>query len=227
MHDTTTSTIGHGGTNHGDSATSHGHRSDSHRGGSRRRSTPPPSVTIAALVAATRRGCGRAETDLYDHYRPMVEAVAHRHGLDDHGSADVVQRSWLKARQGLSGLRRDDRFGPWLAAIARNESINLIRTQSREVGLPETDLVDEHLGGLDGLLVADEEHRRVHDALAHLDPADRELIRLLFEEGRNYRDVARALDRPMGSIGPTRARVLRRLRALMTVAGPAPMLAAA
>ena len=104
-----------------------------------RGTTRAPSTTghdLTTMVAAARNGCPTAEAALYDHHRPMVTAVARRHGLDEHQCADVVQRAWLKARQNLPGLRRDDRFGPWLAAIARNESVSVIRSTAKEVGLP-------------------------------------------------------------------------------------------
>ncbi|MEL6984327.1 MAG: sigma-70 family RNA polymerase sigma factor, partial [Actinomycetota bacterium] len=138
---------------------------------------------LAALVAAARTGCANAETDLYDQHLAMLTKVARRHGLDEHQCADVVQRSWLKARQGLDGLRRDDRFGPWLAAIARNESISMLRASAREVGFPDHDLADDRTASPDRHLVRAEEWAMLRAAMARLDPADRELVRLLFEEG--------------------------------------------
>lgn len=170
---------------------------------------------LAALVAAARRGCASAETDLYDQHLPMVTKVARRHGLNEHQCADVIQRSWLKARQGLDGLRRDDRFGPWLAAIARNESISMLRATAREVGFPDHDLADDRSTSPDQHLLRSEEWATLRAAMARLDPADRELVRLLFEEGLAYQQVATVLGKPMGSIGPTRGRILRRLRHLI------------
>lgn len=182
--------------------------------------------TTAELVAAARNGCLAAETSLYDHHRPMVVKVARRHGLDEHQCADVVQRAWLKARQGLDGLRRDDRFGPWLAAIARNESISMIRSTSREVGLPEHDLADDGERSPDRHVMKTEEQGMLRAAMTHLDPGERELVRLLFEEDLAYQQVAKVLGKPMGSIGPTRGRVLRRLRYLIESDGLVPATAA-
>ncbi len=195
-------------------------------GAARAGTTGSERPTTAQLVSAARNGCAAAETTLYDHHRPMVVKVARRHGLDDHQCADVVQRSWLKARQGLDGLRRDDRFGPWLAAIARNESISMIRSTSREVGFPDHDLADEHQGAPDRHLMQTEERGMLQAAMTHLDPGERELVRLLFVEGLAYQQVAKVLGKPMGSIGPTRGRVLRRLRHLIEMDGLVPATAA-
>jgi DNA-directed RNA polymerase specialized sigma24 family protein len=45
-------------------------------------------------------------------------------------------------------------------------------------------------------------------------------MRLLVEDDRpNYREISRKLGMPIGSIGPTRARILARLRTALEEAG--------
>ena len=53
----------------------------------------------------------------------------------------------------------------------------------------------------------------MRSAFATLAPRDRALLTLLVAEPpRSYEEIARELDMPIGSIGPTRARCLERLR---------------
>jgi DNA-directed RNA polymerase specialized sigma24 family protein len=50
-------------------------------------------------------------------------------------------------------------------------------------------------------------------ALMDLRPADRRLVLLLSKDDRpDYRTISALVDRPVGSIGPTRQRALERLR---------------
>ncbi len=61
------------------------------------------------------------------------------------------------------------------------------------------------------------ERREISDgvraALARLDADDRRLLLLLDgDESLSYRDVSDRVQRPVGSLGPTRQRLLRRLR---------------
>ena len=50
-------------------------------------------------------------------------------------------------------------------------------------------------------------------AFERLRPSDQQLLRMLFDEdAAGYREISAALELPVGSIGPTRARALRRLR---------------
>jgi RNA polymerase sigma factor (sigma-70 family) len=55
-------------------------------------------------------------------------------------------------------------------------------------------------------------------AMEQLDERSRALMQMLFhddDERMSYHEVARQLDLPVGSIGPTRARCLAKLRRLM------------
>jgi DNA-directed RNA polymerase specialized sigma24 family protein len=65
----------------------------------------------------------------------------------------------------------------------------------------------------DARLLAAERRAAVQVAVTSLPARDRTLLGLLYQEERpSYSEVGRALRIPIGSIGPTRGRVLERLR---------------
>jgi RNA polymerase sigma factor (sigma-70 family) len=70
---------------------------------------------------------------------------------------------------------------------------------------------DEVLGELQDLA-------RVRAAIDLLDPRSRQLIELLFlqDDPLPYDEVARRMNMPEGSIGPTRARCLAKIRQCLT-----------
>jgi len=62
-------------------------------------------------------------------------------------------------------------------------------------------------------LIRQERRRAVRDGLAELKPEQRELLLLLHAEPRlSYQGISRRLNIPTGSIGPTRAQCLAKLR---------------
>ena len=62
-------------------------------------------------------------------------------------------------------------------------------------------------------LLRQERRRAVRDGLAELKPEQRELLLLLHAEPPvSYQEISRRLGIPTGSIGPTRARCLEKLR---------------
>ncbi len=69
----------------------------------------------------------------------------------------------------------------------------------------------------DAQLAALQEHDRLRQAVDRLEPRVRQFVELLFlqDEPLPYAEIAARLGIPEGSIGPTRARCLAKLRKLM------------
>jgi RNA polymerase sigma factor (sigma-70 family) len=115
--------------------------------------------------------------------------------------------------------------GAWLAATARNEAIRTLRRSARFAPLEDdVDWPDELQPPLDARLVEAERDAALTAAFASLPERCRRLLRLLIaDEGLSYEEVAAVLGVPIGTVGPTRARCLdrlRRSRELARISGP-------
>jgi RNA polymerase sigma factor (sigma-70 family) len=117
-------------------------------------------------------------------------------------------------------LREPEKVGSWLTTTARHEAIRVARLASRDVLVDpwaELDAVDTDWGPLEAI----EEHeliQAVQAALAQLPTRCRTLLVSLAAESPSYAEISDRLGIPIGSIGPTRARCLDKLRALMASA---------
>ncbi|MCW0214151.1 MAG: sigma-70 family RNA polymerase sigma factor [Pseudonocardia sp.] len=173
------------------------------------------------LVEAAGRGLPQAWDELVTRYGGFVRAVAARYRLQEADAADAVQNTWLRALERLPSLHDPERLGGWLATIASRECLALIRRARRE--LPDGDVaVDVAVPGPgpETLVLAAEIRAAVGAAVADLPAPRRELIdHLFYRTDHGYRAVARALDMPTGSIGPTRGRVLATLQSTLESAG--------
>ncbi len=116
----------------------------------------------------------------------------------------------------LHRLENPCAVGAWLATTARRESLRLLQMTTHDLptdeplGIDEPD-VDAHVGP--DAVRDDEPTEVLRLALDALPPRDRALLELLYREpALTYEKVAAALGIPVGSIGPTRARALARLR---------------
>jgi RNA polymerase sigma factor (sigma-70 family) len=164
------------------------------------------------LLEGCRRGDRRAWADLLDDYERLVFSIPLRYGLSREDAADISQLTFTELLQSLAVLRDDERLVGWLATVARRQSWRLLERRRRETtveDLPEEVEVDPS-----ETWTRDE---WLYDGLLALDHRCRELIVALYLSGESsaYADVARRLGRPIGSIGPTRARCLERLRAAL------------
>lgn len=81
----------------------------------------PSSTTLdSELVVQARAGNESAFDQLYQRYYERIGVfLAHMVGNSEVGS-ELAQETFLKAWQGLAGLRDDARFGSWLYRIATN-----------------------------------------------------------------------------------------------------------
>jgi RNA polymerase sigma factor (sigma-70 family) len=131
----------------------------------------------------------------------------------------VVQTTWLRLVEHLDRLQDPSRVGAWLATTARRECLRVLRDSARQVPteeLPETPVNAE----LDAALLAAERDRALWQAFGGLSERCQALLRILVADPPpSYEEIGAALDMPIGSIGPTRARCLERLRGLAETAG--------
>ena len=113
-----------------------------------------------------------------------------------------------------SKLREPAAVSGWLATTARRYCLRLLQSHVREL-LTEDPPASEtgHDGRLDADILAAERRAALDASLARLTDRQRDLMTLLLDEPElSYETVGRRLGLPVGSIGPTRARLLSRLR---------------
>ena len=184
------------------------------------------AAVIAGLVDRARTGDQRALAALIDRCTPMVRGVARRYLRRPSDIDDVAQEVWLAFTRHLHRIESPASTRAWLVRVATHAAWRVQRKA------PRADLVAdvEDQAALDdteetGLRRAGHGEARVavRTALAGLAPRERRLIELLVAEDRpDYRTVATLVGRPVGSIGPTRQRILARLRQEPALADLAP-----
>ena len=181
---------------------------------------------VADLLVRARRGDAAAWNGLVTQLSGLLWSVARAHRLPDSDCADVVQSTWVRLLENLDAVRDPERLPGWLATTARRECLRTLKRSGKVSPLDQlavSDLPDEQLEPLDAALLQQERDLQLWQAFAQLPAGCQALLRLLLAEpAPSYEDVAAALGRPLGAIGPTRGRCLRRLRRVLEqVAGPA------
>jgi RNA polymerase sigma factor (sigma-70 family) len=188
----------------------------------------PGDLGDAALVASCREGDRRAWAELVRRYQRLVYTVPRRAGLSDADAADVFQFTFARLVEHLSRLDDAARVRAWLVTTARRETLRLLSLQQRVGPLPVAagngadagDDEDPFAQWPDpaplpeAQLQSLQDQDRVRRALERLDERSRAFVELLFlqDPPLAYADIAERLGIAEGSIGPTRARCLDKLR---------------
>ena len=184
------------------------------------------------LVLRYRAGDQAAWASLVQRYQRVVYAIARHAGLDETLAADVFQTVFMRLVQHLPRIAEPERLQNWICTTAQREAW-LQRRRSRQLVSMTVSMspVDA-----DGTQARDETSQAIADSapgpeatvehwqqlaqvlrgLDRLGEPCRQLLHALFhDDDASYSQVAADLEMPVGSIGPTRARCLAKLRALV------------
>ena len=153
----------------------------------------------AALLSAIRSGDESAMAMLYDRYSSIVYAVALR-VLGDTGAAeDVMQEVFLQLWRspGTFDANRGS-LGPWLAVIARNRAIDVLRKRRPETGIDDVVVAVEcdMAGGAERARAME----KVRGALGSMAPAQRGALEMAYFEGLTHTEIAAKTGEPLGTI---------------------------
>lgn len=193
---------------------------------------PADAPDDAALVAGCLRGEARSWELLVRRYQRLVFAIVRRIGLDEHAAADVFQTVYSRLLAHLPRIADPSRVQAWIVTTTKREALLQRKHGERWISMtregdadeahddagPEWDLADESPQA-EQALAALQQLNLVRLGLERLDPKCRNLIRLLFDDADaspEYGEIAARLGMAVGSIGPTRARCLAKLRAYVT-----------
>jgi RNA polymerase sigma factor (sigma-70 family) len=175
------------------------------------------------LVTAAAGGDPAAWHELVRRFSGLVWSITRAYRLSRADAADVSQTAWLRLAEHIGKINNPERVGAWLATATRRECLHSLRMTARTVPTEDMTWFDGNAAGDDpteGEVLRAEAEREdaqraaaVRQAFGRLPQRCSELLRVLMATPPpSYADVAAALGLPVGSIGPTRARCLQRLR---------------
>lgn len=187
--------------------------------------TELPDNPVPRWVRAAAAGDTKAWEQLVDRYTSLLWSISRTYRLSVEDSADVVQLTWLRLLENLDRIRDPRRLAGWLATTCRRECL-VVLERSRYLIAFETERMDRMLGGdppADERVLTIEQYATLWEAFHLLSEWCQRVLRALVvdpEHGRpSYSLVASALQVPVGSLGPTRARCLSKLRKLLDKGG--------
>jgi RNA polymerase sigma factor (sigma-70 family) len=172
----------------------------------------PPSV--AGLLLKAGSGDRSAGEQIVVRYAGLVRSVVARFGFQESDVADVVQSTWLRLFTHTAAIRDPEKLGGWLSTTARREALALIRRRQAEIA---SESVGDRLTAVEpspeDLVIIDETRAAVRAATDELTGRQKLVVDALFyQPADSYEEVSRRTGLPVGSIGPTRGRTLRRIQ---------------
>jgi RNA polymerase sigma factor (sigma-70 family) len=146
-----------------------------------------------------------------------VMSVVRRYRMRSDDGLDVAQTVWLRLVEHLKDIREPRALPGWIVVTTSRECLRLLAGEQRTRPMDALQLAEQVSVVDDTPPDADLLHTERREALlaafAELSERQRALLLLLVRDPPpSYEEISVRLDMPLGSIGPTRARALQRLR---------------
>jgi RNA polymerase sigma-70 factor, ECF subfamily len=194
------------------------------------RSLAPPLTGEAAWARAATRGDKAAFTRLVDLHKRTVFGLCVRLLRDGEEARDAAQETFVRAYAAIATYDAGQPFGPWILRIARNHCLDVLRRRvpdaqrleldaAPEDGAPERDLADPAAARGDDLMERQQLASTLEKAVSALPPNYREVVHLFHVEHMSYKEIAAAMDVPIGTVMTWLHRARGRLKVALTEPG--------
>lgn len=161
-------------------------------------------MTDGDLLVQTARGDTAAFEELYDRYSARVYGLVKRIVRDPTLSQDAMQVVMTELWKTAARFDPDrGAAASWILTLAHRRAIDVVRREQssrdriQKAGRTQMERPADTIA--EGV-VMDDEHAEVRAALEHLTSLQREAIQMAWFDGYTYREVAAALDVPLGTV---------------------------
>jgi len=186
--------------------------------------TTPAGLSNASderLVEECLKGNQDAWAALLGKYRRLIYSIPLKYGIPRDDANDIFQQACVQLLRSLGQLRDSKSLAAWLIKVTTHLCYYWISRESR-MEPADLDLDWARAPEMpEDLLRKLEEEQLFRQAISHLNPRCRELLRMLFFEtpAKPYAALAKELGLASGSIGFVRMRCLEKLRSQLEEGG--------
>lgn len=174
-----------------------------------------PEPADGDLVTMTLRGNSEAFATLVERYDRAVYHLAYRTLHDVEEARDATQEAFFKAFRSLRTFKPGSKFSTWIFAIAYHACCDRLNQRKRYSNEELPDSADA-APGPEHQVIALDEAARLRAAIDALPEKYRTVITLFHLQGKQYEEIAKVLELPMGTVKTHLFRAKEQLRRLLS-----------
>ena len=154
------------------------------------------------VVSREIKGDGEAFAQLYEEHFDRIYRYVYLKVGNQAEAEDLTQEVFVKALEAIGSYKwRDLPFASWLFRIAHNQVVDYFRKQGKVEKVALEDDITLVSGSNPALMAERElEIEEVINSVKKLSPAQRDVISLRFGAGLSVAEVAKVLEKSMGTV---------------------------
>ena len=163
---------------------------------------------FSACMERMRSGDRTALHEVYESYIGYIYTIVLQTVSNREDAEDVTSEFFMKLWRLADTYREGNGHRAWMAAIARNMAVDLLRKTKREV-LTEVVTEDASDVSVEKEVIADMSLRQALDSLK---PGEREVVHLKIMGEMTFQEIADILKIPLGTVTWRYQNAIRKLR---------------
>jgi RNA polymerase sigma-70 factor, ECF subfamily len=167
------------------------------------------------LVTRAADGERDAFDELVIKYQKPLYSLVYRMVSNHEDTADLLQKTFVKAFLGLRSFEQRSSFKTWLYQIAINLAKNVYRDRSRNGYVPIDDVVIRRDSRTVEALIAKENRLLLRRALAELPEKQRITLLLRIQENKKFEEIADIMKCSLGTAKANYHHATKKLKVLM------------
>ena len=170
------------------------------------------------MVRRIRQGERKAFAEFLDAYGTRVHRLVRRYVLNPTDAEDVMQEIFCDLYRSIGQFRGDSALGTWVYRIAVNHCLrHCQRSRADSVPLDEQEIeAQDWRSDPQQAAARGELNDQLQTALDSLSPPHADVVVLCELHGLTYRECAKVLDIPVGTVKSRLSTAIRRLRVSLT-----------
>lgn len=157
-------------------------------------------------IKKSMKGDAKSFGSLMEERQEKLYRIAFSHVKNRQDALDVVQESVYKAFISIGKLKNPEHFDTWLVRIVINNSIDLLKKSNRYSPM------EYEPGSSEDISQKVDESIDLKNAMDKLEPKYKTIIVLKFFEDLTFKDIARVVEAPIGTVKTYFYRALEHLK---------------
>ena len=165
-----------------------------------RKGEPMEETRFSACMKRVKSGDKSALREIYEEYIGYIYSIVYQVVQNKEDAEDVTSEFFIKLWRLADTYRKGNGHRAWLAAIAHNMAIDLLRKNKREILTEEfADFMAENAApdDVEGGVVSD---MSLKEALETLNPKEREVVNMKIMGELTFQEIADILKQPLGTV---------------------------
>ena len=165
-----------------------------------------------ACMKKIKAGDKSALHEIYEQYISYIYSVVFQVVLNKEDAEDITSEFFIKLWKLADTYRSGSGHRAWMATIARNMAIDLLRKNKREILTEDfADSISENASDddVEGEVLADMSLRAALDTLK---PGEREIVNMKIMGELTFQEIADVLKQPLGTVTWRYQNAIKKLR---------------